>query len=59
MADASVLKTDGGNPVRVRVPSPAPTLHILEIFAHRSPDSRTHRQWTIIDTMIDVLQWYT
>lgn len=26
MADASVLKTDGGNPVRVRVPSPAPAL---------------------------------
>ncbi len=26
MADATVLKTVGGNPVRVRVPSPAPAL---------------------------------
>ncbi len=24
MADATVLKTVGGNPVRVRIPSPAP-----------------------------------
>lgn len=35
MADASVLKTDGGNPVRVRVPSPAPTSERL-----KTPQSR-------------------
>ena len=56
MADATVLKTVGGNPVRVRVPSPAPAsespktpLSLVEIGAFcmvREQRREQRGQWT-------------